>query len=915
MRTLRVLFVYGVVAVVGVGSAGASETLVARLNINAMVDDGDATVVATESSTGGTNELFDGDWGTLYRTPNINPAVVEVTFVQAQTVHEFKTMFSNSSGSPAYLWQVESADTAYDMENQTGSWELIVPPTGADNMVISHVVLGTPKTAYIFKYTAERLHGDGYVHIRGWELHGEVVINSLSIDPDDNILYPGQVWQYICNGLGADGRTYDLTDKVQWSSALPQVASIGASTGLCEALLVGLTAIRAQFGSLHAPDAVLNVHPTLAAPANLHVGGFYSTALVEWDEVVGEHIAGYEVYRRTAGTLYPPDPSKRVLVRTSFTDYNLTPGETYYYKVVAIDGNGAQISHFTTEQGTTLETNPLFYSMHANRELLIVFYTAGYTSAEVAQMTAGLEKAIEFYWRTTACAFNMDTTWMYIDAYPPGGNWYNSSLQDDLRSRGMQDDQYDLAFLAGKDLDGCFGGYVVFGSTCAGLGTVCSTPYPGKDPNVNYTIAWTFTHEMHHALEAMENRTAGTPEVLFCHFPWCYPDPLGPTGWHVDWGTHWDGIAMTNRGYGDDWLLYPAPYDGYIECIDIDHDGLPDDDSRVWGDEARFGSNRNKSDTDGDGLDDLAEFSAYNFRGADPNSTDTDGDGTEDGMDHQPIYPVPCVIPQTTNVITINGVIDESDWQKCAIPGYYFTKNAADFSLTTYMVYNDEAIYFAFQSNRSLRFKISIDGSGEDGRFESPVRHVMGHTDTGNPDNKENHIGDSWADGHHIYTYHNASDVEVWGSAVIPGAEVASTTLLGPVYRTEVKVSRTLPQGAAYTWYPSDASVVNGLTLLGGRVIGINITFSNTDGSDGAEFSGTWTNLFETHSFVDFELQRRGDYDRDADVDLKDFAAFQGCFTDPGGLMSLPCRVMDFDSDNDVDLGDYAEFEKALVGP
>jgi len=650
----------------------------------------------------------------------------------------------------------------------------------------------------------------------------------------------------------------------------------------------------------------------LPPPANLAVTPFYSTALVEWDSVDDPSVAGYDVYRRTAVGTYGA-PVKRVL-RTSFTDCNLTPGAKYYYKLLAVDGGGAPVSQFTAEVGVALDNDPAGYSTHKSFELLMAFYTGGYTTTQVNQMTEGLRKGLEFYWRTTGARLNMDVTWLYIPLDTPGSatGWGDAALMADLRARGVQDNQFDLAFLAGQDLAGCYGGYVVFGSTCASLGTVCGVAYPGKDTTVDYTIAWTFTHEIHHALEAMEDRTAGTPEVLFCHFPWAYPDPLGSTGWHMDWGPHYDGIGLTNREYGDSWFLYPAPYDQYIECIDADGDGLPDDDPRVWMDEARFGSSPLLADTDGDGLDDLAEYSAYNFRGTDPDNPDTDGDGVPDGPDHQPLYRVSRHLPLVPTP-EVDGWVGGS-WNNLA-DGYYFTKNAADFTLMTYAGYNEDGISFAFASTRQLRFMISIDGSGEDGRFESPVRHTAGATDTLNLDNKGNHYGDSWADGNHIYTYYGASTAQVYGQGTIPGSLVASR-YSGGIYSTEIYIPRTLPAGAAYTWYPPGEStpVVDGLTLEPGRVIGLNITFSNSSGSDGSEYSGTWTGLFETHSLVDFILQEYGDPDFDGDYDLADAAVLQACYS--GTAPRIPaCIDMDFDGDDDVDLDDYASFEARLTGP
>ena len=59
-----------------------------------------------------------------------------------------------------------------------------------------------------------------------------------------------------------------------------------------------------------------------------------------------------------------------------------------------------------------------------------------------------------------------------------------------------------------------------------------------------------------------------------------------------------------------------------------------------------------------------------------------------------------------------------------------------------------------------------------------------------------------------------------------------------------------------------------------------------------------------------------GDFDRDGDVDLADFAEVQSCFTGEGPTDVSPCcRVFDFEPDDDVDLDDYAQFHGALTGP
>lgn len=58
-----------------------------------------------------------------------------------------------------------------------------------------------------------------------------------------------------------------------------------------------------------------------------------------------------------------------------------------------------------------------------------------------------------------------------------------------------------------------------------------------------------------------------------------------------------------------------------------------------------------------------------------------------------------------------------------------------------------------------------------------------------------------------------------------------------------------------------------------------------------------------------------GDYDGDRDVDLGDFAFFDGCLTGPAatGTLEQGCDAFDFEGDLDVDLADYAAFGDALA--
>jgi len=58
----------------------------------------------------------------------------------------------------------------------------------------------------------------------------------------------------------------------------------------------------------------------------------------------------------------------------------------------------------------------------------------------------------------------------------------------------------------------------------------------------------------------------------------------------------------------------------------------------------------------------------------------------------------------------------------------------------------------------------------------------------------------------------------------------------------------------------------------------------------------------------------RGDGDRDGDVDLFDYSAFESCVTGPGGSMPTGCDAWDFDADEDIDARDFAALQMSFTG-
>jgi hypothetical protein len=138
------------------------------IDVAAMLAEGEASVVATTWDIGNPLAIFDGNQSSLYRTQNINPAVVTLTFNAPQTLNGFRVYFL---GGP-HDWTVESADSLADLSSQTGSYQLLTRVSDTPSDMFAEVSLSAPATAKLFRLTAHRLTGDNYVHITSWDLLG-----------------------------------------------------------------------------------------------------------------------------------------------------------------------------------------------------------------------------------------------------------------------------------------------------------------------------------------------------------------------------------------------------------------------------------------------------------------------------------------------------------------------------------------------------------------------------------------------------------------------------------------------------------------------------------------------------------------------------------------------------------------------
>jgi len=108
--------------------------------------------------------LFDGDPFSLYVSDNINPAFVQFAFPAPQELDGIRIALSSGNH---HRWMLATADTTFDMENQTGSYTVVVPwrDTYPPDPQWDQVDFGTPQTTSVARLTVDKAEGDFFVHI------------------------------------------------------------------------------------------------------------------------------------------------------------------------------------------------------------------------------------------------------------------------------------------------------------------------------------------------------------------------------------------------------------------------------------------------------------------------------------------------------------------------------------------------------------------------------------------------------------------------------------------------------------------------------------------------------------------------------------------------------------------------------
>ena len=99
---------------------------------------------------------------------------------------------------------------------------------------------------------------------------------SVAVTPTTGTLPLGISQHFVATGTYADGHSADVTDAVTWTSSAPAVATVGAASGLADALTLGTTTITATSGTVSGTLSLDTIAATIQsmviAPATLQTG-------------------------------------------------------------------------------------------------------------------------------------------------------------------------------------------------------------------------------------------------------------------------------------------------------------------------------------------------------------------------------------------------------------------------------------------------------------------------------------------------------------------------------------------------------------------------------------------------------------------------------------------------------------------
>jgi len=812
------------------------ERVTCAVDLPAWVRSNFTTVRTPPLENGSLDNLFDRNRSTMATLNSDGTALLEFFFREPIAVHQVGLTPCRGA---AYRWEVWFA-LEPDSEGRYKFHPLLEKRTVRGG-THDPVRLDQPVRLRGLRFVVDRMTADRKLLLAEVEVVAAIAITGLEVQWPETPLIAGGAYPIDVTGLDRHGGRTPIDNGLQWTLFPKKNILSIARNNMARALAPGKVEVRVAFGTIKHGPKKLTVRDPDPAPGAIEVIPLATTAAVRTDFAVRE---GYTllVFRREDGKQPSGTPRHRTPVNR-FNDFGLRPGSIWHYSAAIANAEGIAVTQRTAEKRVQFAEQPgPDRCAAASLEVLVAIYGKNLAPEDAEELLRGFEMARTFFFRNSLGRLNVDLCPVRLNAHiePERGPLFYS-VEYDLARRGFLDQGLQLIHVAGPGMNLNCGGACFGNGAAVSFGSSAEARAPFAAAPARLNACWTFVHEFQHSVQGVVDAARGEPSMLHGHFIDNYP----LAGEAVfDAGDVYDGQAAILRRYaGYDDL--PAPWNGRIEAIDSDADGLPDDDPRWPVDEKRFGTDPAKADSDADGLGDLQEFCAGIYTASNPLDPDTDGDGLPDGQD-------------PFRLSTFTGRIEKGTPPENALPGsvlsrdiFFRSGDDAPDDLRVLASWDEEALYIGFDAAGPIGVTIDLDGSGRLGAIATDVAVAR---------------ADGAGRGSDVYTAECALRVAYGdgalykGGAAVAGGRVDSWQS-GERWRIRVLIPAALGAGTGRCHVPHDARPAAGLTLEPGRVIGVNFTARalgapDDDGSyalDG-EFSAGWSAVYELHRFYDAEL-------------------------------------------------------------
>lgn len=369
------------------------------------------------------------------------------------------------------------------------------------------------------------------------------------------------------------------------------------------------------------------------------------------------------------------------------------------------------------------DTQSALPGQYLQLDVLVPIYTRGpegavLSTANINNLKAEMAEVKEFYWRNSNLKVHLNIKYLTItrnldisEFWNLGGNYWltfwdtdgdGNSVTRDLIKNRVANNQYDgvFVFYAWKNnqYKAAYGG-ATYGVDVGFMGNTGYSSVPHSwEPK---TYSWYFAHEFHHQISSMFINS-GHPEFSNADQPWFVPGGFGENESFMAYDLRSWPVA--------DWFVLNSPWGKSMTTLDTDKDGVPDGSysNPLSLTEYKFGSNKQNTDSDADGLSDLAEAMAGIYGSSNLKIADTDADGVRDGIDTYPLYRLVPSITQNNSILT----------------SQLFYNNLSTFTANAAASWSADFVTLSLHTNKSAGVILKVDVQ-DDGWFHGKGNYEL----------------------------------------------------------------------------------------------------------------------------------------------------------------------------------------------